>query len=244
MRILVLGASSGIGASISKQLALGNSLLLVGRDAAGLERLATACRSAGAASADVCLCDLSQGSYPVLGRVSQAHIDLVINVASSTSQLRDNQIEIPELRRYIEVDLLAPIELVRGLLLSTPDRSLRMLMVSSVLAAVPSPEREIYGRLKGLQERCLKRLEKDFAQLRLQIFRIGKVIQPGQVTPETSAVAAAVADILATGKREHMYGLGGTLMVFLFQLQPLLAQSIVRLRRIVTQRTRPTLVAP
>ena len=43
---------------------------------------------------------------------------MVINVASSTSQLRDSEIEMPALRKYVEVDLLAPVELVRGLVLS------------------------------------------------------------------------------------------------------------------------------
>src|SRR5689334_21156366 len=133
MRILVLGASSGIGWSICKKLTLANNLLLAGRDAIGLEKLANACRKAGAASAQVCPCDLSDGPECVLAAVSHLPVDLVINVASSTSQLRDSQIEIRALRRHIEVDLLAPVEIVRGLLLSTPGRSLRVLMVSSVL---------------------------------------------------------------------------------------------------------------
>ena len=109
---------------------------------------------------------------------------------------------------------------------------------------MPSPEREIYGRLKALQERCLRCLEQDCSCLNLQIFRIGKVIQPGQVNRDTDAVAASVAAFLSTGKREHMYGFGGRVMSLLFQLQPVIARGIVRLLRIAIQRTRPTLVAP
>jgi NAD(P)-dependent dehydrogenase (short-subunit alcohol dehydrogenase family) len=243
MRILVLGATSGIGWSICKKLCLANDLLLVGRDVAGLKKLAIACRIAGAASVEIYPCDLSQGCKSVLEAANRQPIDLVINVASSTSQLRDSQIEMPALRDHVEVDLLAPVELVRELLSSRRDRSLRVLMVSSVLAAVHSPEREIYGRLKALQERCFQRLEEDSALMKLQIFRIGKVIQPGQVNPDTNGVADCVANVLATGQRQRMYGASGALMVFLFHLQPLLARAIVRLRRIAVQRTRPTLVA-
>ena len=137
MRILVLGASSGIGWSICKKLTLANDLLLAGRDAIGLEKLANACRKAGAASAHVCPCDLSDGPESVLETVSNLPVDLVINVASSTSQLRDSQIEIPALRRYIEVDLLAPVEMVRGLLLSMPGRSLRVLISHRFLLPCP-----------------------------------------------------------------------------------------------------------
>jgi short-subunit dehydrogenase len=242
MRILVLGASSGIGWSICKRLAPSNKLLLVGRDGACLEELAAACRNAGAVSAKASVCDLSDGPKPVLHACLHEPIDLVINVASSTSQLRDSEIEMPVLRKYIEVDLLAPVELVRGLVLMRPDHPLRVLMISSVLAAVNSPEREIYGRLKALQEHCLDRLSDDFTQITLQIFRIGKVLRPGLPTRETDEMAESVAAVLATEKPEHMYGVGGAALVVLSHIHPLLLRGILRLRRLAMQRARRVLV--
>jgi NAD(P)-dependent dehydrogenase (short-subunit alcohol dehydrogenase family) len=242
MRVLVLGAASGIGWSICKKLAPSNKLLLAGRDGASLEELAAVCRKAGAASVTVTVCDLGDGVKALLHASHYEPIDLVINVASSTSQLRDSEIEMPALRRYIEVDLLAPVELVRGLVLMRPGHPLRVLMISSVLAVVNSPEREIYGSLKALQERCLNRLSEDFAQVKLQIFRIGKVLRPGLPTQETDELAECVASVLATAKREYMYGAGGAALVVLSQLQPLLLRGILRLRRIAMQRTRGVLV--
>jgi hypothetical protein len=76
----------------------------------------------------------------------------------------------------------------------------------------------------------------------LQIFRIGKVLRPGLPTRETDEMAECLAAVLATEKREHMYGVGGAALVVLSHLQPLLLRGILRLRRMATQRARRILV--
>ncbi|MBC8165295.1 MAG: SDR family NAD(P)-dependent oxidoreductase [Bryobacteraceae bacterium] len=236
MRILVLGATSGIGWSLCTTIAPTHDLLLAGRDEAGLENVAEACRNAGAASAEVCLSDLSLGPAAILASCRKPPIDLVMNVASSTSQLRDCEIRMTALRQHVEVDLLAPVQLVRELLELQPKRPLRVLLISTVLAAINSPERAIYGRLKNLQEHCLEQLQQDFPQLKVQIFRVGKAIPPGLPNAATQHLAQAAAGLLAIDKPRHMYGAGGVALLALSNMQPLLLQGLLRLRRLAANR--------
>lgn len=84
MTALITGASVGIGASFAKQLALtGSDLVLVARDQARLESLATELKSAHGVQVEVLQADLSDRTQldKVCARAAQFDIDLVVNNA-------------------------------------------------------------------------------------------------------------------------------------------------------------------
>jgi len=81
---LITGASVGIGASFAKQLALtGSDLVLVARDQARLESLATELKSVHGVQVEVLQTDLSDRTQldKVCARAAQFDIDLVVNNA-------------------------------------------------------------------------------------------------------------------------------------------------------------------
>lgn len=84
MTALITGASVGIGASFAKQLALtGSDLVLVARDQARLESLATELKSVHGVQVEVLQTDLSDRTQldKVCARAAQFDIDLVVNNA-------------------------------------------------------------------------------------------------------------------------------------------------------------------
>ena len=84
MTALITGATAGIGASYAKQLAAsGSDLVLVARDVARLETLATELKSTHGVQVEVLQADLSDRSQldKVCARAARDDIDLVVNNA-------------------------------------------------------------------------------------------------------------------------------------------------------------------
>ncbi|WP_296192054.1 SDR family NAD(P)-dependent oxidoreductase [uncultured Microbacterium sp.] len=148
---LVTGASSGLGTEYARQLAhRGMNLVLVGRDAAALERVADDVRAAGR-KAEVLRADLldSDDLAAVTARVadSQHPIDMLVNNAGIGLSLafhrNDIDDEVGHLRLHVEV----PMRLMRAALPVMLERgSGRIINVASVAAFVP---RTTYGAAKS-----------------------------------------------------------------------------------------------
>lgn len=220
MNVIVLGASSMIGAEMAAEFAPGNRLLLVGRHATRLEAAARGCRERGAAAVGVLACDLRQELSRAAGEVLAWEPDLIINAASASSRLRDDSIPPEKLPEFVQVDLVAPLELVRRALAAR--RSLGVIFVSSVLAGVRSPRRVVYSSLKRIQEQALRSLQASQPEMRLLIVRVGKMIPPDAPTPAAARLARAVRLAYARGKQNVLYGAEGRLLHALFHLQPVL----------------------
>ncbi len=139
---LITGASSGLGAEYASQLAArGADLVLVARDAAALEAIATGLRDEHGVAVDVCAADLTVDAD--LERVrallsdTDRPIDMLINNAGFGLSLRfaDNDIadEIAHLRIHVE----APMRLMHAALASMRGRGGRILNIASVAGFLP-----------------------------------------------------------------------------------------------------------
>lgn len=153
--IAITGASSGIGAALSRRLAgPGCSLALIGRDTTRLERVAEECRSKGAS------CRVGRIDVRDTGQLSsfldsfdrEQPIDTFIsNAGILDGRHADESLEGSDAaRRVLEINLLAAIDAVHAVL---PKMRLRghgeIVLVASLAALVPLPDAPAYSASKA-----------------------------------------------------------------------------------------------
>jgi hypothetical protein len=113
--ILITGAARGLGRELALHLtALGCSLVLIDRDTEGLSALTRELSN----SPKLFPCDLSnlnERKNLIQSVKSQTQIDLLINCAGIGSHSQLNQLTVDEIERVMQVNTLAPLELIAGL---------------------------------------------------------------------------------------------------------------------------------
>jgi short-subunit dehydrogenase len=113
--ILITGAARGLGRELALHLAaLGCSLFLIDRDTESLSALA----SELTISPKLFPCDLSdlhERKNLIQSVKSQTQIDILINCAGIGSHSQLSQLTVDEIERVMQVNTLAPLELIAGL---------------------------------------------------------------------------------------------------------------------------------
>lgn len=147
---VVTGASSGIGAAAALRLhQAGARLVLHGRDAARLDELARRCPGAAVVTGD--LADL--GGVPALAeRMLSAHgqVDLLVNNAGIGWAGPFGEMTAADVRRVVDVDLTAPIELTRCLLPALRDRPrAAIVFVTSIAGRTAVAGEAVYSAVKA-----------------------------------------------------------------------------------------------
>ncbi len=239
MTLLVLGASSGIGAAVAAEFAPGNRLILAGRDSIRLNRAANLCRQRRALAVETLLLDLSadQDAFAAsIAALDLTEIESVINVASATSRLRDEAIPIEEFSSLVAADLVRPVELIRKVAAARGTAGLRVVFVSSLLAVVQSPNRVIYGGLKALQEKALERLEAAAPHVRVSVFRIGTVIPTERGSEKADKAAKALRKFFDQETRVKEHGAMGRAVRAVHAVHPSLARVGLWVSRILRPR--------
>ena len=153
--IATTGASSGIGAALSLQLAgPGRVLALVGRDPTRLEQVADACRTRGAACRIGCLDIRNAGHLSAFLEEfdREQPIDTFISNAGILDGRHDGQvIESGETARLVlETNLLAAIDAVHLILPKMRQRRHgQIVLVASLAALVPLSDAPAYSASKA-----------------------------------------------------------------------------------------------
>src|SRR5260221_13026609 len=150
--ILIPGGASGIGYELTKQItALGNTVLITGRDQARMDRAKAAFPEIHIFQSDVsdpkaiaALYEKVTKQFPVLNiLINNAGIMREINVQDKAGSLED-------ITREIEINLSAPIRMVKQFLPHLKTKSEAAIMnVSSGLAFVPLPISPVYCATKA-----------------------------------------------------------------------------------------------
>jgi len=110
--ILITGAAHGLGRELALLLdKSGCSLLLIDQDARGLFHLARELAN----EPHIVSCDLSDLGERKKLIQSMEKIDILINCAGIGSHSRLSQLTLDEIERVIQVNTLAPMELISGL---------------------------------------------------------------------------------------------------------------------------------
>lgn len=235
MNILILGASSQIGCELALCFSQGNDLILLGRNIENLNSVANKCIEAGARKIDLLAQDLVADADDLIRKLASMEIDLVINLVSATSRVKDSELLPSQLEAYLKSDLLVPVRLIQYLA-ETAIKPLKVIFISSVLASVRSPDRLLYGSLKSLQEMCLSKLLDKRKGNELLVVKVGKVIPHEQSSDKAKLLAAAIYEAHRNRCEVLNYGWTGRIYFWLFNFQPLLFTLIVQLQRIIRER--------
>ncbi len=153
--IAITGASSGIGAALSRQLAQsGRVLALIGRDRARLEQVAADCRSKGASCRIGCLDvrDTARLSDFLDAFDREQPIDTFIsNAGILDGRHADQEVEDGKTARLVlETNLLAAIDAVHMVLPRMRQRRRgEIVLVASLAALVPLPDAPAYTASKA-----------------------------------------------------------------------------------------------
>ena len=151
MNILVLGASSSIGKSITKSFANKNRLFLFSTNIDKLNELKNELLLFG--SQGVKLFEFDLGTPINIDEIIEENIDMVINIACSSSDLKDYNIEPSRHKYHTAVDLSNPLIILQHLLEKKINRReksrLYYIFVNTILTKIQSPEDTIYTSYKG-----------------------------------------------------------------------------------------------
>jgi short-subunit dehydrogenase len=153
-RALVTGASSGIGEAFADELAsMHVDLILVGRDRAALERVASRARTSGV-RVEVLRADLSNGEdvAGVVGVIHDAHppIDLLVNNAGVGQWGGFVDLPVEGAIEILRVNDEAVVQLTHAAVAAMLDAGRgTIIQMASMASAAPGPNQAVYAASKA-----------------------------------------------------------------------------------------------
>ncbi|MFI6102100.1 SDR family NAD(P)-dependent oxidoreductase [Lentzea sp. NPDC051213] len=150
-KVLVTGASAGIGAEFARQLAArGSDLVLVARRKDRLEELAEELRAAHGVTVDVVAADLAQPGIGARLAAEVTGVTSVINNAGFGNFGPFHEEEPERLQQEVAVDVNAVVEISRAFIESLRANGDGFLVnVASMAAYQASPWMSVYGATKA-----------------------------------------------------------------------------------------------
>jgi len=145
---LVTGAGRGLGREIALGLAgAGAHVLLHGRRAAQLEDTAAAIAAVGG-TGETLIFDLEDGEAlrAALGR--RGPIDILVNNAGHRDRRSIGELDRPAVRRMLEVNLVAPFDLVRAVAAGMKEGG-RIVNITSIAGQIARSDDAAYTMAKG-----------------------------------------------------------------------------------------------
>lgn len=190
-RIMITGASSGIGEAIARQVApTARELVLVARRADRLRALETELTAAHPAlRVDVKPCDL--GDPTALAALASSAletgpVDVLVNNAGFGDESLFDRSEWDTQRRMIEVNVLAAVQLTHLILPGMISRNRGAIMFTGSGAGhVFMPKAAVYAGTKHFIDGFVESLRIDLADTAVTVTQVA----PGPVTTEFDAVA-------------------------------------------------------
>ena len=181
--ILITGGTSGIGYEFTRQLlALGNTIIVTGRDTAKLQELKKHLPTVHTYQSDVsdpaAIADLYQQviqNFPAL--------NILINNAGEMRRINllDTANNMQNIAREIDINLSGPIKMIQQFLPHlAAQRSAAIINVTSGLALVPFPLSPIYGATKSGLRSYTRSLRVQLKNTGIKVFEL---VAPGAKTP-------------------------------------------------------------
>ncbi len=181
--ILITGGTSGLGLEFATRfLAMGNTVIITGRDQAKLDQVKKSLPGVHTFKSDVsdpaAIVQLQQqvtNQFPEL--------NILINNAGEMRKinLHDITIDLLDITREIEINLMGPIRMVQQFLPYLKNmNNAAILNVTSGLALVPFPISPIYGATKAGLRSYTKSLRVQLQNTSIKVFEL---VAPASSTP-------------------------------------------------------------
>jgi short-subunit dehydrogenase len=241
MRVLITGASGGIGRALAKELhGRGASVLLVGRDAQALEG---AVQELGgrSARADWCAADLATGEGRAKVVEAGSHwggtgINVLVNNAGLGDFGMLDALDDATIERLFAINAVAPMQLTRALLPTLRSQpAAAILNIGSVFGSLGYPGFAAYSASKFAMRGFTEALRRELADssIRVHYFapratrtgmnasaveRMNAELKVAMDLP--GPVAAAACDVLEAGRTSAVFGWPEKLFVRINALLP------------------------
>lgn len=181
--ILITGGTSGFGYEFAARLIeLGNTVIITGRDQAKLDQTKKELPKIHTFQSDVSDPRQIEKLYTqVTSRFPE--LNMLINNAGEMRKLslHDTSIDLQDITREIEINLMGPIRMVQQFLPHLKQKkSAAILNVTSGIAMIPIPLSPIYGASKSGLRSYTKSLR---VQLKNTNIRVFELVAPGAKTP-------------------------------------------------------------
>ncbi len=248
-RIIVTGASSGIGRALAIQLCQrGATVLATARRADRLQELEQLCGSMPGSLTTIVGDLTSEQHRQELVSLATAEwnaVDVLVNNAGAGAIGRFDGASAERLRRVMEIDFFAPVELTRLCLpLLAKGRRPAILNIGSVLSHRAVPNKSEYCAAKFAMRGWAESLRVELAVQRIEVLMLSpsttrseffeslvdtnpnvKSQSVGSMRPER--VAQLAISTLVRSKREMILSLGGKGLVWAGRLFPRLTDRIL-----------------
>ena len=247
-RILITGASSGIGRALAMRLAMrGARLLLTGRREDRLAELVHQFRSGGC-EAEWLAGDIADPAtrQQLISVVAQrwSALDILVNNAGIGAHGLWAQSQAETMRRVMEVNFFAPVELTRGALPWLQRGNMPLIVnVGSVLGHYAIPRRTEYCASKFALHGFSDALRAELAELEIDLL----LVSPSTTTSEffdraislpnepprhrrgvpADRVARSIERAMRAGRREIVLSWGVKFLVWLDRLAPSLMHRVM-----------------
>ena len=234
MNILVLGASSSIGKSITKSFANKNKLFLLSTNNDKLNELKNELLSFG--SQGVNLFEFDLGTPINVDKIIEENIDMVINVACSLSDLKNYNIEPNHHKYHTAVDLSNPLNILQYLLEKKINRGeksqLYYIFVNTILTKIQSPENSIYYSYKILQQKYINGFKRKYDDILQSInVIVGTQIDRTKETKKSVKLAERIQSAIKNNDTEFIFGFEGKIVYALHRISPLLSDGLIYMKR-------------
>jgi short-subunit dehydrogenase len=204
-RILITGASSGIGAAFAREAAArGARLVLVARRKTLLDEVAASCGGALTHTADIGDLDAAAaaGRFAV---ETLGGLDVLVNCAGIPRRVHTRRLTIADVEETTRVNYLGAVAVTLAVLPAMLDAgSGHVLNVGSVAGRLPAPRESAYVASKFALTGMTECMREDLAGTGVQVHIVHPGVidtplwdVPGQETPAATGEAVPVEDVVA-----------------------------------------------
>jgi len=253
-RILLTGASGGLGRALAKTLAeAGASLLLVGRDQKKLAALAVNLAGGGQAVATLAV-DLNQPAdvARLVEEAGRFQADVLINNAGINAFGLFEQQDWARVADVLETNLAAPMRLTHALLSLLQSRERAAIVnIGSTFGSLPFPGFAAYSAAKAGMKGFSQALRRELADSRIEVIYVApRAIDTPLNTPAVNALnadlgsrsdspeaaARQIVAALAAGRGETYLGFPERLFAWLNGCAPALIDRALKPKLAVVKR--------
>lgn len=181
--ILITGGTSGFGLEFASKLsALGNTIIITGRNQARLDEISKRLPGVHTFQSDVSDPEAIKQLYKDVSTQFPA-LNILINNAGEMRAICLNEAStgLQDLTREVEINLMGPIRMVQQFLpLLKQQKAAAIMNVTSGIALMPFPVSPIYGATKSGLRSYTKSLRVQLKNTGVKVFEL---VAPGSSTP-------------------------------------------------------------